>query len=87
MRDEVKLAYEELDAAIQKVRFAMDPDDVGVLGDWVVIGAEHKLTPDGIAGQTTYMSLFRGGGIPYHCALGLLQTGLEVLEETADGND
>jgi hypothetical protein len=84
--EELRRAYEELDAAIQKVRFVINKDDSAVLGDWAIIAAEHRFA-DGLQDSTTYARLFRGGKVSYHIAIGLFQTAMELTQEGADDED
>jgi len=75
---EVEGAYEKLDRAIERLRLAMDPDLKTILGDWVIVAAEYDIEQPN---ETTYSRFFRGGRLPYHVSIGLLETGIELTQE------
>ncbi len=84
--EEILAAYAEVSMALEKLRLAIDPSLDTVMGDWVCVAVEYNFdTPN----KATYSRFFRGGGLPYHVGIGLLETGLELTQEngSADHDD
>lgn len=84
MSPELSAAYAELDAAIDRVRQAIDPELPTFMGDWALVVVEHHLEEPR---KNTYTRLFRGGHLPYHVCVGLYETALELTQESGAGDD
>ena len=89
MDDELKAAYERLEAAIEDV--ARTEGAEGVLTEWVVVYASHRYDESG-DGLTQVGQLMPGGGdrVPYHRLMGLLDYALTLRRAeitTPDGRE
>jgi hypothetical protein len=82
---EEKAALEALEAAIEAhsaVWYQENPDHPrGTMVDWIIVTAEIKPDmEDSDNDQTTYGIIYRGGSIPWYRARGLMDAGINRLE-------